>query len=437
MELFEKPQGVQTRWFSFENSGSGRAHAGLENAGAKGHAFDHLPAGETVTLAAVEGSGTLCRIWITVNDRSPEMLRSLRLEMFWDGSAQPAVSVPLGDFFGIAHGRRTPFENALFSDPEGRSFNCCIPMPFRSGARITLTNDSEKRLSHLFYDVDILLNVAHSPETLYFHALWRRESPNALGKDFTILPRVSGAGRFLGCNLGVIAHPGYKGSWWGEGEVKVRFGDDENPTLCGTGTEDYIGTGWGQGAYGHRTQGCLIADRENRQWAFYRYHIDDPIYFDDGCDVTIQTIGGSGKSHVIEMKKADMEIHYRSVPHFQTHIAVSARLKGTPCPKEEIGEKLKTYSNKRWTSQPAAPSAGCIFKNPGPIPAGKLIDELGLKNLSVGSARVSEVHGNFIVNDGGTTAEDVLQLIALIQSRARESRQIDLTTEVSVLGEEN
>lgn len=308
MELFEKPQGVQTRWFSFENSGSGRAHAGLENAGAKGHAFDHLPAGETVTLAAVEGSGTLCRIWITVNDRSPEMLRSLRLEMFWDGSAQPAVSVPLGDFFGIAHGRRTPFENALFSDPEGRSFNCCIPMPFRSGARITLTNDSEKRLSHLFYDVDILLNVAHSPETLYFHALWRRESPNALGKDFTILPRVSGAGRFLGCNLGVIAHPGYKGSWWGEGEVKVRFGDDENPTLCGTGTEDYIGTGWGQGAYGHRTQGCLIADRENRQWAFYRYHIDDPIYFDDGCEVTIQTIGGSGKSHVIEMKKSGMPL---------------------------------------------------------------------------------------------------------------------------------
>ena len=141
--------------------------------------------------------------------------------------------------------------------------------------------------------------------------------------------------------------------------------------------------------------------------------------------------------HVHEVNKADMEIHYRSVPHFQRHIAVSARLKGVPCPKEEIAEKLKTYSSKRWTSQPAAPSAGCIFKNPGPIPAGKLIDEMGLKNLSVGSARVSEVHGNFIVNDGGATAEDVLQLIALIQSRARETRQIDLNTEVIVLGEEN
>jgi len=141
--------------------------------------------------------------------------------------------------------------------------------------------------------------------------------------------------------------------------------------------------------------------------------------------------------HVHEVNKADMEIHYRSVPHFQTHIAVSAKLKGKPSSKEEIAEKLKAFSGKRWTSQPAAPSAGCIFKNPGPMPAGKLIDELGLKNLSVGSARVSEVHGNFIVNDGGARAEDVLQLIALIQSRAREARQIDLNTEVIVLGVDN
>lgn len=308
MSLFEKPKGVQTRWYSFENRDPRRGHAGLENQGAKGHAFDHLPAGHTVDLLDIQGSGTVTRIWITVNDRSPEMLRSLRLEMFWDGSHRPAVSVPLGDFFGIAHGRKTPFENALFSDPEGRSFNCSIPMPFRTGARITLSNDSDKRLSHLFYDVDLLTNVEHSPEALYFHAHWHRVSPNELGKEFVILPRVEGQGRFLGCNLGVIAHEGYKGSWWGEGEVKVRFGHDDQPTLCGTGTEDYIGTGWGQGAYGHRTQGCLIADRENRQWCFYRFHIDDPIYFDDACEVTIQTIGGSGKDHVVEMQRAGMPL---------------------------------------------------------------------------------------------------------------------------------
>jgi UDP-N-acetylenolpyruvoylglucosamine reductase len=90
---------------------------------------------------------------------------------------------------------------------------------------------------------------------------------------------------------------------------------------------------------------------------------------------SVRSIDLLGQVH--EVKKAEMEIHYRNVPHFQSHIAVSARLKGTPSAKHEINEKLKAFSNKRWTSQPAAPSAGCIFKNPGPIPAGQLIHDLG------------------------------------------------------------
>jgi len=308
MNLFDKPRGVQTRWISFENSTLDCGKAGLENKTAKGHAFDCLRAGETKALLDVQGSGSIRRIWMTIDDRSPEMLRSLRLEMFWDNSASPAVSVPLGDFFGVSLGRKVAFECALFSDPEGRSFNCFIPMPFRTAARITITNDSEKDLPLLFYDIDLLINEDHSHEMLYFHANWRRESPNQLGKDFEILPRVPGAGRFLGCNIGVIVQPGYKGSWFGEGEVKAWFGDDEFPTLCGTGTEDYIGTGWGQGMFAQRTQGCHIADREAGQFAFYRYHVDDPIYFEDGCRISIQTIGGSGNDHVIEMMDAGMPI---------------------------------------------------------------------------------------------------------------------------------
>lgn len=303
MHLFEKPQGVQTRWSSFENPTAAPNHGGLENQGAKGHAFDSLEPGETKTLLDVQESGTITRLWLTVSDRSPEMLRSLRLEMFWEEALQPAVSVPLGDFFGVGLGRKTAFECALFSDPEGRSFNCFIPMPFRRAAKITLTNDSDKRLPHLFYDIDLLVGVPHTPETLYFHTHWHRVSPNALGEDFVILPQVGGSGRFLGCNLGIITDPRYSGTWWGEGEVKVWIGDDENPTLCGTGTEDYIGTGWGQGAYAHRTQGCLIADKASRHWAFYRYHLDDPVYFDGGCRVTIQTIGGIDKAKVQELQQ--------------------------------------------------------------------------------------------------------------------------------------
>jgi Protein of unknown function (DUF2961) len=312
MNLFEKPKHVQTRWASFENLTADPGAGGQENKGAKGHAFDSLEPGETKTLLDVTGSGTITRIWLTVADRSPDMLRALRLELFWDGAATPAVSVPLGDFFGIGLGRTTAFECALFSSPEGRSFNAFVPMPFRTAAKVTITNTATTRLSHLFYDIDLLLGVEHSPETLYFHALFREESPNTLGEDFVILPKTLGSGRFLGCNLGVLgvtADERYEGAWWGEGEVKVWLGNDgEFPTLCGTGTEDYIGTGWGQGAYAQRTQGCPIADSTNRQWAFYRYHIDDPVYFDESIQVAIQTIGGTDKTKVLALQEKNVPL---------------------------------------------------------------------------------------------------------------------------------
>jgi UDP-N-acetylenolpyruvoylglucosamine reductase len=103
--------------------------------------------------------------------------------------------------------------------------------------------------------------------------------------------------------------------------------------------------------------------------------------------------------------------------------------------KETIAQRMNTYSHKRWESQPAAPSAGCIFKNPKTIAAGKLIDELGLKGTRVGAAVVSEVHGNFIVNEGGATAQDVLNLIEIVKQRVKESRGIELETEVQIIGE--
>ena len=137
------------------------------------------------------------------------------------------------------------------------------------------------------------------------------------------------------------------------------------------------------------------------------------------------------------IRHEDLEIRYRNVPFFATHIAVGAKLRGQPESTASIDAELKEYAKKRWASQPAAPSAGCIFKNPLPAtPAGRLIDELGLKNLARGGARVSEVHANFIVNDGPATANDVLNLIADIQARAREQRGIELEPEVVILGED-
>ncbi len=136
-------------------------------------------------------------------------------------------------------------------------------------------------------------------------------------------------------------------------------------------------------------------------------------------------------------EKPANEIHYeyRGCPLFRDHIALAAVFKGTPATPEVIENRLKSFQQKRWSTQPHESSAGCIFKNPKQIPAGKLIEELGLKGKNIGKARVSEVHGNFIVNDGGATAADVLQLIEFIQKRAREERGIELETEVMILGE--
>ena len=134
--------------------------------------------------------------------------------------------------------------------------------------------------------------------------------------------------------------------------------------------------------------------------------------------------------------REEMTAHYRNVPELATHYAVSAVFRGTPAPVAEIDARLAESKMKRRDSQPVAASAGCIFKNPGSCPAGKLIEELGLKDATVGGARVSPVHGNFFVNEGGATAADVLALIEQVRREARAHRGLELETEVQILGEE-
>jgi UDP-N-acetylenolpyruvoylglucosamine reductase len=149
---------------------------------------------------------------------------------------------------------------------------------------------------------------------------------------------------------------------------------------------------------------------------------------------SIRYMDYSGEVH--EQEAAQVKVEYRSCPLLKTHIALSAVLKGHPASREVVEKRLKTFSAKRWESQPAAPSAGCIFKNPGTIPAGKLIDEMGMKGTRVGDAVVSQEHGNFIVNEGQASAKDVLKLIDVIKQRARSDRGVELETEVEIVGED-
>jgi len=140
--------------------------------------------------------------------------------------------------------------------------------------------------------------------------------------------------------------------------------------------------------------------------------------------------------NIRELAPWEMSVKYRGCATLKNQIALGAVFKGRPDSPESIAQRMSAFSQKRWSSQPAAPSAGCAFKNPPSIPAGKLIDELGLKGLRVGGAVVSREHGNFIVNDGNATARDVLELIEMLKQRAKKERGIELQTEVEIIGDE-
>lgn len=305
-EPFTLRRNLRMRWANPENYDAKPGAGGQAVFGRKGSACrGALQAGETWVLADAKGSGMVRRIWITVSDRGPEMLRGLVIRMYWDGAAQPAVEAPLGDLFANPLGRTAIFENAWFDNPEGRNFNSRLPMPFRTACKITVTNESPTACGMFWYHIDYTIGDVHDESVGYFHAYWNRENPTTIRRDFEILPRVSGWGRYLGCSIGVIADTARFGkSWWGEGEAKIYLdGDTDFPTLCGTGTEDYICTSWGQGQFATQWYGCPLADGDRMQFSFYRLHGPDPVFFEREIRVTIQQIGCYYKPDMVKFMR--------------------------------------------------------------------------------------------------------------------------------------
>jgi len=303
-QLFEIPKDADTRCISFEDANGEKGKGAIENKGAKGNASQWIKAGDSIVLVNYTGAGVINRIWMTIIDRNPKALRAIHIDMYWDNAVKPAVSVPLGDFFGIGLGRMAAFQSALFSNPEGKSFNCFIPMPFKTHAKIVFVNQSEQN-QLLFYDVDFTALKAPIKNLTYFHAYWNNKHSTELGQDFEILPQIKGEGRFLGSNISVKADSIYGDTWFGEGEVKMYLdGDDAHPTLAGSGTEDYIGSAWNLGPFTQLYQGATIVDKLKKEYAFYRYHIPDPVYFHKDCRVTIQQMGGAGRDLIRNIIKA-------------------------------------------------------------------------------------------------------------------------------------
>ncbi|MBA8795607.1 hypothetical protein FHX74_003243 [Friedmanniella endophytica] len=259
-----------------------------------------VPAGATHPVARIEGSGRITHLWVTTH-RSH--WRRLVLRMHWDGSDEPAVEVPLGDFFASGWGRFAQVSSAMVAvNPHG-GFNSYWTMPFRTGAVITLENLGDQQAT-VYYQVDYEVEDAdRTPaEHGYFHAQYRRSDPLVAGEVHPILAGIAGRGHYVGTYLAWgVNSPG----WWGEGEVKFYLDDDTDfPTVCGTGTEDYFGGAWnfdvpGRGYTEFSTPYLGLPQvlrpdglyHSQQRFGMYRWHVPDPVHFATALDVEVQALG--------------------------------------------------------------------------------------------------------------------------------------------------
>jgi hypothetical protein len=285
---------LDCRAVTFENPSGARGAGGTASDGRKGAPNRLIRAGETVVLADLDGPGTLRHLWMTFPPGPPEQMRAMVLEVFYDGAAEPSVSVPCLDFFGLPLGRPVPYASSLTAAQEGRGFNAFFPMPFRDHVRVELTNASGRALP-TYFQIDYTLGPV---EASYLHVAFRRENPTTMRTDFTIQDGLRGPGRFLGCAIGIRVLD--EGMWYGEGEVKIyRDGDRALPTICGTGLEDYVGTAWGMGPHHAPYAGSPLevpgpgGGSQPDFVGFYRWHVPDPVMFADELRVTIQQIGAA------------------------------------------------------------------------------------------------------------------------------------------------
>ena len=281
-------------------------------------------AGETVTLAEMDGPGVIQHIWVTVTDTTPAgrfVLRDVVLRMYWDEETEASVEVPLGDFFCNGFARGCEVNSLAIAVNPKRGMNCFFPSDIPA----------------FFYQVDYCLYDSLPEDIGYFHAQWRRERITQAGRDFVLLDNVRGRGQYVGTYLALTTLERY---WWGEGEFKFYLdGDRDYPTLCGTGTEDYFGGAWSFGStaangdmaektYCTPFMGYPFYSRDddfhneyfNRDCppmrGFYRWHIMDPILFEQDLRVELQQIGVN-EFGLFERQDdvASVAYWYQSEPH--------------------------------------------------------------------------------------------------------------------------
>ena len=271
---------------------------------------------ERRVIADLKGPGCITHIWMTMDCKERHFLRKVVLRIWWENEKEPSVEVPIGDFFGMGHGLTRNFASLPLAmcPQDGKGFNSFFPMPFSERARIEVHNECFREKLTLYYYVDYELYPR--PEDLgevgLFHAQWRRENPcdgvvhppetlhepgfkgyNLTGEENYVILEAQGRGHYVGCILNVenLGAP-MAWNWYGEGDDMI-FVDGEKwpPSLHGTGTEDYFNCAWCPtqefvGPY----NGILLPGGPN--WSgkitLYRFHLEDPVYFQKSIRVTIE-----------------------------------------------------------------------------------------------------------------------------------------------------
>lgn len=284
----------------------GRAmHASsTDRTGMNGDAVYVAP-GQTITLLDAKGAGCIHRFWMTLAPRTDvAILSQAILRIYWDGDSNPSVECPLGAFFGVGFGEQRDYISAVLSETSG-GYNCYWPMPYHTGARWTLTNGADHPINSFYYNIDYTALDSVPASTRVFHAQFRREDPTHPGRNYTILD-TEGAGTYVGTALFMSG----KALYYLEGNEAVYVDGESKPSILGTGTEDYFGSGWyfDRGPYSAPYHGLVIKD-EHRVSA-YRWHIPDPIPYTKSIRFTIEHGTGDG----IEADYSSVAYFYQSGP---------------------------------------------------------------------------------------------------------------------------
>jgi hypothetical protein len=257
--------------------------------GWKVNPFRKVKPSETLTIMDVGGPGVIKHIWLVAD---PAKGRSHIIRFYWDGEETPSIETPVSDFFAVGHNKFAPINSlAVIVNPRS-AFNCYWPMPFRRNAKITFTNEDTEELGILTYQITYL--ETEVPENAgCFHAQWRRTVTDRGNPDYVIVDGIKGRGKYVGTFL---AWTQLSDGWFGEGEIKFYMdGDQEFPSICGTGTEDYLCGSYGfPEPYSTAYVGNVLkhpGEDGPPKWSLYRWHIMDPVFFEKDLRVTIQALG--------------------------------------------------------------------------------------------------------------------------------------------------